>query len=64
MDLPLLQDTEEVGAWTAWDVTWRDVVILDDENVPVATVNVTSQDLGTPEGYAALKELLLEVARR
>ncbi len=60
-DLPLAQDTLEVNAWGLWQVTWRDVVILDRANVMVAVYNLTEHNLSLPAEYAGLKSLLLEV---
>jgi hypothetical protein len=60
-DLPLLQDTLEVDAWGLWAVTWRDVVILDRENVPVAIYNLTDHNLGQSPEYEGLKSLLIQV---
>ena len=49
-DLPLLQDTEESDVWTtSWAVTYRDVVILDANNVKVDVFNLTGTSLGTSD---------------
>ena len=56
--LPWLQDTAAVSAWTLWDVTWRDVVILDGANRKVAVYNLTTHDLSDPTNYLQLKGLL------
>ena len=32
-DLPWLQDTASANVWGAWNVTYRDVVVLDADNV-------------------------------
>lgn len=45
--------------WAAWQVTFRDVVILDTENRPVGVYNLTVHDLGDPASYAELKQLLI-----
>ena len=57
--LPWLQDTEQQGVWTKWDVTPGDVVILDDQNEVVAIYNLTEHNLADPANYDALKSLLL-----
>jgi hypothetical protein len=57
--LPWLQDTEQQGVWTKWDVTWRDVVILDEQNEVIAIYNLTEHNLADPANYDALKSLLL-----
>jgi hypothetical protein len=66
-DIPLLQDVDEDSnslsdTWELWDVTWRDVVILNAENEPVAVYNLTENDLSDPSSYAELKNLLISTA--
>jgi len=61
-DLPWLQDIAGVNAWEAWEVTFRDVVILDEDNVRVAAFNLTTYDLAVPANYDSLETLLLETA--
>jgi hypothetical protein len=53
--IPYLQDTPEQNVWAAWAVTYRDVVILDVENVHVDTYNLSSNDLADPVNYEELK---------
>ena len=60
--LPWLQDTTDQHVWETWGVVWRDVWILDTENVPVAVCNLSEHNLGEPEKYAALKGMLENVA--
>lgn len=60
--LPWLQDTAAQNVWQSWAVTYRDVVVLDAQNFPVAVYNVTTHDLGDPAKYAALKTLLIDTA--
>lgn len=60
--LPWLQDTEDQKAWESWGVVWRDIWILDPDNVPVAVYNVTQHNLGDPTQYAELKGMLENVA--
>jgi len=66
--LPWLQDVDandnsESDVWyDRWNVTYRDVVILDGGNAKVGVYNVTVHDLATPENYAALKEMLVDAA--
>ena len=62
-DIPLLQDTADEDAWNRWAATYRDVVILDADNVKVDVFNLTPQDLANPENYAALKQRLLAPIR-
>ncbi len=61
-DLCWLQDTVADDVWTGWEVVYRDVVILDRKNVPVAVFNLTEHNLAIPEEYAALKALLESLA--
>ena len=61
-DLPLLQDTAEQNAWSRWDVTYRDVVIVDRNNRQVGVFNLTTNNLSDPTNYTALKTLLIETA--
>ena len=61
-DLPVLQDTAEEDVWADWDVTFRDVVILDRDNQKVGEFNLTTDSLSNPENYAALKALLIAAA--
>jgi len=60
--LPWLQDTKAVNAWGLWQVDFRDVIVLDDENKVVAIYNLTTYDLGKPENYVALRNILLGAA--
>ncbi len=46
----------------SWDIVYRDVVILDDENVVVGVMNLTSNDLGDPVNYEALRDVLIDTA--
>jgi hypothetical protein len=67
-DLPWLQDVDENGnsagdvADDLWDVTFRDVVILDGENVQVGVFNLSANDLGDTEHYNTLREMLVDAA--
>ena len=57
-DLPWLQDTAGDAVWQDWNVTQRDVVILDENNLPVAIFNLTTNSLSDPANYEALLALL------
>ena len=75
-DLPLLQDTEAEDVWHVWAITYRDVVILDADNVQVGVFNLTGTSLGetaltqdtdgdgTPDAtnYETLKAMLIAAA--
>ena len=58
-DLPLLQDTVSADVWGTWAVTYRDVVLVDGDNVQVDVFNLTAQDLNDPVYYEALSDLIL-----
>lgn len=60
--LPWLQDTEEWQAWDRWGVEYRDVVVVDEQNYPVAVYNLSEHDLAVPDNLDALYTLLVEVA--
>jgi hypothetical protein len=60
--LPWLQDTAEQQVWKSWGITFRDVVVLDGENKPVAVYNVTTYNLADANNYATLKQILLDAA--
>ena len=57
-DLPWLQEAAGTSAWADWRVASRDVVILDTENEPITTYNLTDHDLRNPANAGALKDLL------
>ncbi|MFP6703302.1 MAG: peptidylprolyl isomerase, partial [Planctomycetaceae bacterium] len=66
-DLPWLQDIDDddngsSDVWTAWDVTFRDVIITDSNNVQVAVYNLTTNDLANTDNYATLKQLMVDAA--
>jgi hypothetical protein len=58
-DIPWLQDTPEEHVWSQWQVTYRDVWILDENNIPVAVYNLTEHDLNDPANYLALKTMIV-----
>ncbi len=57
-DLPWLQDVAGVDVWDSWTVTYRDVIVLDADNVVVDVYNLTDNDLADPVAYQAMSELL------
>jgi hypothetical protein len=61
-DIPLLQDTSDDHVWMQWQVRYRDVYILDEENRKVAVYNLTDNYIGYPENYDELKALLIDTA--
>lgn len=62
-DLPWLQETWEAPVWGPWHVQWRDVVILDGDNVKTAVFNLTTYDLSVPANYDSLRTLLLRTGQ-
>jgi hypothetical protein len=63
-DMPMLQDTEEEEVWLSWEVVWRDVYILDDENHLVDVYNLTTHSLAFEENYEELKAMFIAAAAR
>jgi len=61
-EIPWLQETSDQDVWSAWKVTYRDVVILDTTNTVIDVFNLTVHDLSKPEEYAALKAMLVAAA--
>jgi len=61
-DIPLFQDTSVDHVWVQWQVRYRDVYILDEENRHVALYNLTDNGLTVAENYDELKQLLLDTA--
>jgi hypothetical protein len=66
-ELPWLQDIDSDGdnesdVWQLWDVEWRDMTILDRQNVPVTTFNLTSVNLADPSNYETVRQAFLTVA--
>ena len=54
-DIPWLQD-DESDIWTNWGITYRDVVIVDADNVMVEAFNLTTYDLRNSDAYDTLKQ--------
>ncbi len=48
--------------WASWNINYRDVVILDQQNAYVGTINLTTNGLQVPENYDLLRQTLIEVA--
>jgi hypothetical protein len=60
--LPWLQDVPAQNVWTSWLPTYRDVVIVDDENHRVTAYNLTAHDLTIQANYDELRALLVSTA--
>lgn len=66
--LPWLQDVDNDGnqvsdVWyDSWDVTYRDVVIVNGQSEMVDVYNLTVNDLQQPADYAAMRDKLIDAA--
>ena len=56
--LPWLQDTAAENVWGTWGVSYRDVVILDEENRLYEVYNLSAHRLEEPDNYDELYTLL------
>jgi hypothetical protein len=61
-DIPWLQEVPDQPVYTTWDVRYRDVIILNENNEVVGTYNLTDHNLVDAEKYAALKNMLVRFA--
>jgi hypothetical protein len=66
-EMPWLQDFDTNGdtlgeVWELWDVEWRDLTILDRDNVPVITYNLTNFDLAIPANFDTVRQAFLSIA--
>lgn len=67
-DLTLLQDgdqnqNQQSDVWDeSWQVTWRDLVVLNGENEKEFVVNLTTFDLGNTANYQQLGTALVQLA--
>jgi hypothetical protein len=68
-DIPWLQDVDVIprngvsDVWyDSWHVTYRDVIIVDEDNNEVATYNLTTFDLGDSENFETLRDMFVEEA--
>ncbi len=59
-DLPWLMNTEEADVWNVWGVVYRDVLVLDAENVPVGSFNLPSAGPADQANYDALRALFVD----
>ncbi len=60
--IPWLQDVSAQNVYASWQVTYRDVIVLDAENRVIAVYNLTDHDLRNGASYFALREILLDAA--
>jgi hypothetical protein len=56
--LPVLQDTDETQLWARWEVTYRDVRVLDASGAVHGVYNLTEHDLSDPANVAELQAVL------
>lgn len=61
--LPWTQDTVAENVWGAWQVTYRDVVVLDPSNRALAVFNVTKHNLQRPAARDSLVRILRQAAQ-
>ena len=67
-DLPWLQDVDQDGnglsdVWRErWNITWRDVLILDSRNAPVGVFSLSSHNLNSSAEYTTLLNMLLDAS--
>ncbi len=66
--LPWLQDVDSDqdgrsdNFMNQWDYEYRDVVLVDASNIPIATYNLTEHDLSVPENFDTLRQMLIDAA--
>ena len=67
-NLPWLQDVDQDANgisdlwYDSWNITFRDVVVLDENNSVVDIYNVTPNDLADPTNYNTFRLMLVETA--
>jgi len=61
-DLPWLQEDATYLVWDDWEPVYRDVIVLDGDNIIFGVYNLSSQDLGDDENYNALRQLFVDAA--
>ena len=61
-NLPMVADNSTDAIWSSWGGTWRDVVILDQNNEIYDSFNLTTYSLSSQTNYDTLKQLLIDAA--
>lgn len=56
----MVQDDAVANVWTNWGATWRDVYVLDPDNVVHSVYNLTTYNLSDPANYEALYDLFVD----
>ena len=59
-DLPWLQDLETTNVWSEWQISYRDIIILNTDNEYESLINVTIDNLTTEDGYNKLMNLITD----
>lgn len=61
-DIPLLQEQSGDAIWDDWEVTYRDVIIVDAAGNVAGIYNLTQNSLGNASNYDTLKQMLIDTA--
>lgn len=61
-DIPWLQEVPKHPVWATWAVTYRDVIILDENNEVVGKYNLTDHNLSNTADYDELKNMFIQLA--
>ena len=61
-DLPWLQETSDALVWGPWEVTYRDVIVVDTDNVVVGVFNLTANNLANADAYDTLRQMFVDAA--
>lgn len=61
-DIPWLQEVPNQPVWATWAVTYRDVIILNENNEVVGKYNLNDHNLSNTGDYNALKNMLIKFA--
>ena len=60
--LPWLLDTKTERVWETWRAEYRDLIILDEENYPIAIYNLSETDLNNSDSFNEVYESFLSYA--
>jgi hypothetical protein len=66
-DLPWLQDVDgdsngSSDTWFNWAITFRDVILVDENNEQVGVYNLTNNDLANAANYNTLRQMFVDAA--
>lgn len=61
-DIPLLQDVDidDESAWLNWEVTWRDVIVVDGNSEVVDIYNLSRNNLQNQDSYDELRQIIVD----